>query len=64
MDKLPTMPRPRTGVTPVRNLRVGSVWDLALRIARRRGETLTGVITKALEAYVAEHRTPEDDDTE
>ena len=49
-------------MTPVRNLRVGAVWDLALKIARRRDETITAVITRALEAYVAEHRLPEDDE--
>lgn len=64
MERSGTVARPRTGKTPVRNLRVGAVWDLALRIARRREETITSVITRALEAYVAENRIPGDDEPE
>lgn len=56
MAKLPDMARPRTGVTPVRNLRVSDdVWERALAIARRNGETITAVIVRALEAYIAKH---------
>jgi len=48
--------RPRTGVTPNRTLRVGPVWDAAAAIAAERGETITSVITRALERYVVRHR--------
>lgn len=45
--------RPATGQTPTRSVRVGDVWDRAREIAARRGETMTAVITRALEAYIA-----------
>lgn len=48
--------RPRTGVTPKRNIRVGQVWDDAAAIAAGRGETMTAVIERALQRYVARHR--------
>lgn len=50
------MPRPKTGVTPVRNIRIGEdLWRSAQASARDQGETLTAVIERALTAYVAEH---------
>lgn len=48
------MPRPATGVTPVRNLRVkGEIWDPALERAKGDGTTITNVITRFLERYNA-----------
>lgn len=46
--------RPATGQTPTRSVRVGDVWDRAREIAAQRGETMTAVITRALEAYILE----------
>jgi hypothetical protein len=48
--------RPRTGVTPKRNIRIGPIWDQAAELAARRGETMTAVIERALQRYVARHR--------
>lgn len=46
------MPRPATGKTPVRNLRVRpEVWEPALENAQADGTTLTNVITRFLERY-------------
>jgi hypothetical protein len=48
------MPRPATGVTPVRNLRVkDEVWVPALDHAKGDGTTITNVITRFLERYNA-----------
>lgn len=53
MAKIPDMPRPKTGVTPVRNVRVATeLWEAALEKARQSGETITAVIVRALEAYI------------
>lgn len=39
--------------TKLRNVRVpDSLWDSAMSLARSRGETVTSVITEALQAYV------------
>ena len=47
------VPRPATGKTPVRNLRVtGDVWEPALEAARERGGTITDVITQFLRWYL------------
>jgi hypothetical protein len=48
--------RPRTGVTPKRNIRVGKVWDEAAAIAETRDETMTEVVTRLLQRYVSTHR--------
>lgn len=48
--------RPRTGVTPKRNIRIGKIWDEAAAIAADRGETMTAVIERALHGYVKRHR--------
>lgn len=46
------MPRPATGQTPVRNLRVpDEIWEPALANARAEGKTITEVITAALKRY-------------
>ena len=46
--------RPATGHDPTRSVRIGDVWDEAMKVSRRRGETLHQVITRALEDYVKE----------
>jgi len=48
------VPRPATGKTPNRNLRVvDEVWKPALAKARAEGRTLTGVITAYLQRYIS-----------
>ena len=48
------MPRPATGKTPVRNLRVPQhIWEPALAKARAEGTTLTEVITRFLIRYIS-----------
>ena len=48
------VPRPPTGKTPVRNLRVADeVWRPALSKARGEGKTLTEIIVAFLRDYVA-----------
>ncbi len=48
------MPRPATGQTPVRNLRVpDEIWEPALANARAEDKTITEVITAALKRYNA-----------
>lgn len=44
--------RPPTGSAPTRSVRIGPVWDEALRVAHERGDSLSQVITHALERYV------------
>ena len=49
-----TMPRPATGKTPMRNLRVPDhIWGPALDKARAEGRTLTDVITAYLRRYIS-----------
>lgn len=52
MDEAPRRGRPPTGVTPKRYLRVGALWDEATNLARERGETMTALVTRALEREV------------
>lgn len=48
------MPRPATGKTPVRNLRVpDEIWETALANARAENRTITEVITTYLKRYNA-----------
>jgi hypothetical protein len=54
--QIPRRGRPRTGVTPKRNIRVGHIWDQAAAIAEARGETMTAVIERALHSYVNRNR--------
>jgi hypothetical protein len=57
LRRLSGVPRPATGKTPVRNFRISAeVYDPARRIADARGESLTGVVEKALAAYAKRHR--------
>lgn len=48
--------RPATGVTPKRNIRIGTIWDQAETIAKQRGERMTQVVEAELRRYVARHR--------
>lgn len=55
------MPRPATGQTPSRNVRIPDhVWDRAKEIAAERGETLTAVIEAALRRYIGRNQTKSD----
>lgn len=46
---------------PLRNFRVPQdTWDLALAVTKRRGETISGVLTDALERYLKRHATAEE----
>jgi hypothetical protein len=56
MDEKRKPGRPRTGVTPKRNIRVGQVWDDAAALAAARGETMTAVVERALKHYVTRYR--------
>ena len=48
------MPRPATGRTPVRNLRVpGDIWHAAQQKAQAEGRTLTEVIVAYLRRYIS-----------
>lgn len=48
------MARPRTGETPIRNVRVPQeLWDAAKREAAAEGRTLTDVINADLHRYVS-----------
>jgi hypothetical protein len=48
------VPRPATGKTPIRNVRVAEeTWTAALARAKREGTTLSAVIVEFLEQYAA-----------
>lgn len=48
------MPRPATGKTPLRNIRVAEdLWNAAREKAEMEGRTVTGVIVDYLRRYVA-----------
>ena len=50
------MPRPKTGVTPIRNIRIAEgLWRAAQAAAADHDETLTAVIERALRRYVTAH---------
>lgn len=51
----PRRGRPPTGVTPKRNIRVGTIWDEAEAIAKARGETMTAAVEAGLRWYISEH---------
>lgn len=40
--------RPRTGVTPKRNVRIGAAWDAGERLAARLGLTMTAYVEAAI----------------
>lgn len=49
-----TVPRPSTGKTPVRNLRVPEdIWRAAQEKAKAEGRTLTDVLVAYLKRYVS-----------
>jgi hypothetical protein len=53
------MARPKTGVTPVRNVRIADeVWQPALAKARSRHETITSIVEQALRDYIADTSAP------
>lgn len=56
----PSMPRPATGKTPVRNIRIGDeIWEQVQRLADMDGTTMTDVVKAALTEYIAKRRRQE-----
>jgi hypothetical protein len=52
-----TVPRPRTGETPIRHVRVGEeLWGQVGDIAREQGKSMTAVVVEALKRHVAAHK--------
>lgn len=48
------MPRPKTGETPVRHIRVGDeIWDPVVEAAKEDGMTATDLVKAALAEYMA-----------
>lgn len=48
------MPRPKTGETPVRHIRLGDeIWDQVERAAGEDGTTATAIVKVALAEYMA-----------
>lgn len=57
------MPRPATGKTPNRNIRVpGHLWNAAMAKAQAEGRTLTDVLLAYLRRYVSTPPRKRDDD--
>jgi hypothetical protein len=48
--------RPRTGVTPKRNIRLGATWDESEAFADDNGEPMTAYVERALQAANAAER--------
>lgn len=49
-----TMPRPRTGETPVRHIRLGDeIWEPVVRAAEEDGTTATEIVKIALAEHMA-----------
>jgi predicted HicB family RNase H-like nuclease len=58
------MARPKTGTTPVRNVRVpDGLWHAAQEKAAAEGKTLTEVILSALHRYVSAPAKPSAEDS-
>ena len=56
----PSMPRPATGKTPIRNIRIGDeIWEQVQRLADMDGTTMTDVVKAALTEYIAKRRRQE-----
>lgn len=56
----PSMPRPATGKTPVRHIRIGDeIWEQVERIAGLDGTSATAVVKTALAEYIAKRRRQE-----
>lgn len=47
-------PPTEAGTLPTRSMRIGPIFDKARAIADAKGESITAVVTRLLEAYVAE----------
>ena len=57
------MPRPKTGETPIRHVRVDdALWSQVGEIAREQERTVSAVVIDALKRYVAGHQ-PNGDET-
>lgn len=51
------MPRPKTGETPIRHVRVeDTLWGQVSEIAREQGRSVTAVVIDALKRYVTWYR--------
>jgi hypothetical protein len=51
------LPRPKTGETPIRHVRVGDpLWSQIVAIAKEQGHTVTAVVLDALTRYVSWYR--------
>lgn len=51
------MPRPRTGETPIRHVRVSrNIWDEIGRIASEQGRSVSAVVIDALKRYIVWHK--------
>ncbi len=51
------VPRPKTGETPIRHVRVDdSLWGQIGEIAREQGRSVSAVVLDALRRYVAWHK--------
>jgi hypothetical protein len=46
----------QVGVTPIRTVRIGGMWDDASYVATLRGEDVSDVLRAALDTYVRKHR--------
>lgn len=52
-----TVPRPKTGETPIRHVRVDdNLWSQIGEIAAEQGRTVTAVVVDALRRYVIWHK--------
>ncbi len=51
------VPRPKTGETPIRHVRVADeLWQQVADIAREQGKSITAVVVDALKRHVAAHK--------
>lgn len=52
-----TVPRPKTGETPIRHVRVeDGLWGQIAEIAAAEGKSVTAVVIDALKRHVARHK--------
>lgn len=52
-----SVPRPKTGETPIRHVRVDdTLWGQIGEIAREQGRTVSAVVVDALRRYAAWHK--------
>lgn len=53
-SRRPDVPRPATGKTPVRNVRIGDeIWEQVERAAHEDGTTASAIVKEALLEYAA-----------